>query len=373
MEVCTLAFSQTRSGLFGSIVCQICASPKPPLSYQVTHKLEDHRRNSCSWDRSKPEPKRQDYDQETAPNIRRTRDQRRNSRSWDRSRSEPKHQDHDQETTPNIRRTRGKCTNYATVNSALICCMTSLQHLEHKGMRKRTKKQQLNPIDNTPGKYANSSWSKFLQIYYCFHINLRFGKYRPQKACRSVACESGFLYFPDSLKLKILICRKPHNTTAISLSHILWQIHVNMASRTRRQEDAADMDIETLHDNTKQTRSKSRDKKRSSLEEGGSNVGITSGSTNSKDKGEKKSKQKLTISLFKDSPQPNFWFGFPTMELLAQKEGEDPIPQNSTIIDLVTMGLPKEEAEELTTTKMSYPRVLQKLWPSSREDGIEGQ
>ena len=37
------------------------------------------------------------------------------------------------------------------------------------------------------------------------------------------------------------------------------------------------------------------------------------------------------------------------------------------------MGLPKEEAEELTTTKMSYPRVLQKLWPSSREDGIKGQ
>ena len=37
------------------------------------------------------------------------------------------------------------------------------------------------------------------------------------------------------------------------------------------------------------------------------------------------------------------------------------------------MGLPKEEAKELTTAKMSYPKVLQKLWPSSREDGIEGQ
>ena len=94
-----------------------------------------------------------------------------------------------------------------------------------------------------------------------------------------------------------------------------------MASGTRHQEDAADMDIETLHDNTKQTKSRSRDRKRSSLEEGGSNIGITSGSTNSKDKGEKKSKEKLVVSLFKDTPQPNFWFGFPTMELLAQEEG----------------------------------------------------
>ena len=61
------------------------------------------------------------------------------------------------------------------------------------------------------------------------------------------------------------------------------------------------------------------------------------------------------------------------MELLAQEEGCDPIPQYSTIADLVTMGLPKAEAEELTTTKMSYSKVLQKLWPSLREDGIEGQ
>ena len=45
---------------------------------------------------------------------------------------------------------------------------------------------------------------------------------------------------------------------------------------------------------------------------------------------------------------------------------------NSTIADLVTIGLPKAEAEELITAKMSYPRVLQKLWPSLREDGIEG-
>ena len=133
------------------------------------------------------------------------------------------------------------------------------------------------------------------------------------------------------------------------------------------------MDIEILQDNMKQTRSRSRDRKRSSLEERGSNIGNTSRSTNSKDKGEKKSKQKLAVSLFQDTPQPNFWFGFPTMELLAQEERRDLIPQLSTIADLVTMGLPKTEAEELTTAKMSYPRVLQKLWPSLREDGIEGQ
>ena len=43
------------------------------------------------------------------------------------------------------------------------------------------------------------------------------------------------------------------------------------------------------------------------------------------------------------------------MELLAQEEGQDPIPQNSTIADLITMGLPKEEAEELTTAKCHTP------------------
>ena len=100
-----------------------------------------------------------------------------------------------------------------------------------------------------------------------------------------------------------------------------------MSSRTRHQENATDMDIEILLDNTtKQTRSRSRDRKRSNLEDGGSNIGITSGSTNLKDKGEKKSKQKLAVSLFKDTQQPNFWFGFPTMELLAQEERQDPIP-----------------------------------------------
>ena len=236
-------------------MCQICASPKPPLSHQVTHKLEDQRRNNRPRDLSSSDPKRQDHDQETASNIRRTRDQSRNSRSWERSRSDsrcqdhdqetvtsirrtrnqrrnsrsrdrsrsmPKCQDHVQETAPNIRSTRGKFTNYATLNSALICCATSLQHLEHKRTGKGTRKQQSNPIDNTPDKYANSSWSKFLQVYYCFHINRRFEKYRPQKACRSVACESGFLYFPDSQILKILIYSKPHNTTTINLSYISW-------------------------------------------------------------------------------------------------------------------------------------------------------
>ena len=133
------------------------------------------------------------------------------------------------------------------------------------------------------------------------------------------------------------------------------------------------MDIEILQDNMKQTRSRSRDRKRSSLEEWGSNIENTSGSINSKDKGEKISKQKLAISLFQDTPQPNFWFGFPTMEMLTLEEGCDPIPQLSTIADLVTIGLPNSEAEELTIARMSYPRVLQKFWPNLREDGIEGQ
>ena len=164
MGVCTLTFSQTRSRLFGNTVYQICASPKPPLSHQVTHKLQDLRRNSrprvlsssdptrqdhdqlttpntrrtrdqscssCSRDRSRVESRRQDHDQETVPSRRRTRNQCCNSRSQDQSRPVPQRQDHIQETVANIKSTKGKFTNHANLNSALLCCDTSPQHHEH--------------------------------------------------------------------------------------------------------------------------------------------------------------------------------------------------------------------------------------------------
>ena len=285
----------------------------------------------------------------------------------------PQRQRHGQGTVPDIRIIKGKIANQANLNSTFLCYETAPQYQELTRTGIRISKQQPNLIDSNSSKCTNPSWSNSLQISYCFHINNQIRKYRPQKACRSVACEGGFLYFLGSQTIKNLRYIKTHNTTIIKFSYTLWQAQVNMTSRIMLQEDVADMDIETLQDNMKQTRSRSRDRKRSSPREGGSNIGNTSGSTNSKDKGEKKSKHELAVSLSQDTPQPNFWFGFPIMELLAQEEGCDPIPQLSTIADLVTMGLPKAKAEELTTAKMSYPRALQKLWPSLREDGIEGQ
>ena len=278
---------------------------------------------------------------------------------------------HGQGIVPDIKIIKGKITNLTNLNSAFLGYESAPQYQELTRTGTRINKQQPNPTNSNSGKYTNPSWSNSLQISYCYHTDSQIRKYRPQKACRSVACEGGSLYFLGSQTIKNLRYSKNHNTTIIIPSYTLWQAQVDMTSKIRLQEDATDMDIEILQNNMKQTRSRSKDRKRSSLEEGGSNIGNTFGSTNSKDKGEKKLKQKLAVSLFQDTPQPNFWFGFPTMELLAQEEGRDPIPQLSTIVDLVTMGLPKTEAEELTTAKMSYPKVLQKLWPSLREDGIE--
>ena len=85
---------------------------------------------------------------------------------------------------------------------------------------------------------------------------------------------------------------------------------------------------------------------------------------------QKKFKQDIAISLFRNPTQPEFWLRFQAMEQLAKEEGRAPISINIPLTDLVAMGHLQEEAKELRTSYTSYPRVLQKLWPTSRVDGI---
>jgi hypothetical protein len=87
----------------------------------------------------------------------------------------------------------------------------------------------------------------------------------------------------------------------------------------------------------------------------------------------KKSKQALSISLFKDSKEVELWLGFPAMEQLVINEGKDPITIDTPLEDLILMGFIQGEAQESLSTKMSFLRVAQKLWPIKRPDNIEGQ
>jgi hypothetical protein len=60
------------------------------------------------------------------------------------------------------------------------------------------------------------------------------------------------------------------------------------------------------------------------------------------------------------------------MELLA-KDSETPLAEiNISIRELIYMGFRENEAAELHTSKISYPRIQQQCWPSSRQDGRTG-
>ena len=134
---------------------------------------------------------------------------------------------------------------------------------------------KIKKANSNPGKYTNPLWSNSLQIPYCYRIDIQIRKYRPHETYMSAAYKSGSLYFLGSQTKKNQRYRNNLNTTITIITYTLWQAQISMTSRIRLQEDAADMDIEILQDNMKQTRSRSRDRKRSSLEDGGSNIGNT--------------------------------------------------------------------------------------------------
>jgi hypothetical protein len=54
------------------------------------------------------------------------------------------------------------------------------------------------------------------------------------------------------------------------------------------------------------------------------------------------------------------------MELLAKDTETPPVEINISICKLIHMGFRESEAIELQTAKISFPRVYQQRWPSSR-------
>ena len=60
------------------------------------------------------------------------------------------------------------------------------------------------------------------------------------------------------------------------------------------------------------------------------------------------------------------------MEQLAKEEGKAPISIDIPLNDLVAMEYLQEEAKEIQTSYTSFSRVPQKLWPTTRTNGIEG-
>lgn len=68
----------------------------------------------------------------------------------------------------------------------------------------------------------------------------------------------------------------------------------------------------------------------------------------------------------------NLWLGFQAMELLAKDTKTPPAEINISIRELIRMGLRKSEAAELYTLKISFPRVHQQRWPTSKQDGRTG-
>jgi hypothetical protein len=70
--------------------------------------------------------------------------------------------------------------------------------------------------------------------------------------------------------------------------------------------------------------------------------------------------------------QYRLWFGFPIMKEQAKLAGKQPY-EAAPFQKLVDAGLQDEEASELQTAKISFPRVYQKEWPQAREDQVPGQ
>ena len=58
---------------------------------------------------------------------------------------------------------------------------------------------------------------------------------------------------------------------------------------------------------------------------------------------------------------------------MRDKAGIPPFSVTTPIDELIASGYVASEAAELRSASMSFPRIQQKLWPTTRPDGIEGQ
>ena len=61
-----------------------------------------------------------------------------------------------------------------------------------------------------------------------------------------------------------------------------------------------------------------------------------------------------------------FWLGFEAMEKLAKEQGLKELFTDESIVDRITRGIPRKEAEELECISISYSIVPQTLYPSER-------
>lgn len=66
------------------------------------------------------------------------------------------------------------------------------------------------------------------------------------------------------------------------------------------------------------------------------------------------------------------WFGFHTMELIAKDNNITPRGITTPIREMLRLGFRENEAAELHTAKISFPRIQQQRWPSMRTDGRTG-
>ena len=90
-------------------------------------------------------------------------------------------------------------------------------------------------------------------------------------------------------------------------------------------------------------------------------------------KNSKKSRADIDTSSRKGKSKPKLWFGFSAMEALATDVGEEPLTLTKSVNEMVRSGYLESEAHELQTTKISFPRIKQEIWPIARADKIPGQ
>jgi hypothetical protein len=68
----------------------------------------------------------------------------------------------------------------------------------------------------------------------------------------------------------------------------------------------------------------------------------------------------------------DLWLGFQTMELLAIDNDTPPQDVHTSIRELIRRGYRESKAAEIHTARISYPRIPQQRWPTTRLDGRSG-
>jgi hypothetical protein len=66
------------------------------------------------------------------------------------------------------------------------------------------------------------------------------------------------------------------------------------------------------------------------------------------------------------------WLGFQTMELLAKDNDIPTQDVHMSIREMIRRGYKENEAAEAHTANISFPRIPQQKWPSTRQDGRSG-